>query len=196
MEHQISKRKLAILMVGVFLVSSSLLAFEIAFVRLMSVMLSYHYVFAIVSVSLFGLGVGGIFVHFSQLKVSGSDERPPFDSFALSAGLCSLTMTLSVIVAIQVGHMDTLGTSILLFCGIFFVPFFFGGVFLAKVFRTFPSFSSMIYGSDLAGAAAGCLGIVLALNIFGAVSAIFFFAVATSVSGVMFWMANGNADED
>ena len=191
MEQQISKRKLAILMVGVFLVSSSLLAFEIAFARLMSVMLSYHYVFAIVSVSLFGLGVGGIFVHFSQLKVS--DERPPFDSLALLAGLCSLTMILSVIVAIQIGHMDTLGTSILLYCGIFFVPFFFGGVFLAKVFRTFPSFSSMVYGSDLAGAAAGCLGIVLALNIFGAVSAIFFFAVVTSVSGVMFWLANGNS---
>ncbi len=180
-------------MVGVFLVSSSLLAFEIAFARLMSVMLSYHYVFAIVSVSLFGLGVGGIFVHFSQLKVS--DERPPFDSLALLAGLCSLTMTLSVIVAIQIGHMDTLGRSIFLYCGIFFVPFFFGGVFLAKVFRTFPSFSSMVYGSDLAGAAAGCLGIVLALNIFGAVSAIFFFAVVTSVSSVMFWMANGNTDE-
>ena len=191
MEHQISKRKLAILMAGVFLVSSSLLAFEIAFARLMSVMLSYHYVFAIVSVSLFGLGVGGIFVHFSQLKVS--DERPLFDSLALLAGLCSLTMILSVIVAIQIGHMDTLGTSILFYCGIFFVPFFFGGVFLAKVFRTFPSFSSMVYGSDLAGAAAGCLGIVLALNIFGAVSAIFFFAVVTSVSGVMFWLANGNS---
>ena len=191
MEHQISKRKLAILMVGVFLVSSSLLAFEIAFARLMSVMLSYHYVFAIVSVSLFGLGVGGIFVHFSQLKVS--DERPPFDSLALLAGLCSLTMTLSVIVAIQIGHMDTLGTSIFLYCGIFFVPFFFGGVFLAKVFRTFPSFSSMVYGSDLAGAAVGCLGIVLALNTFGAVSAIFFFAVVTSVSGVMFWMAKWNS---
>ena len=193
MEHQISKRKLAILIVGVFLVSSSLLAFEIAFARLMSVMLSYHYVFAIVSVSLFGLGVGGIFVHFSQLKVS--DERPPFDSLALLAGLCSLAMTLSVIVAIQFGHMDTLGTSILLYCGIFFVPFFFGGVFLAKVFRTFPSFSSMVYGSDLAGAAAGCLGIVLALNIFGAVSAIFFFAVVTSASSVMFWLANGNTNE-
>jgi len=188
MEHQISKRKLAILIAGVFLVSSSLLAFEIAFARLMSVMLSYHYVFAIVSVSLFGLGVGGIFVHFSQLKAS--DERPPFDSLALWAGLCSLTMTLSVIVAIQIGHMDTLGTSILLYCGIFFVPFFFGGVFLAKVFRTYPSLSSMVYGSDLAGAAAGCLGIVLALNILGAVSAIFFFAVVTSVSGVMLWLAN------
>ena len=62
MEHQISKRKSAILTAGVFLVSSGLLAFEIAFARLMSVMLSYHYVFAIVSVSLFGLGAGGLVV--------------------------------------------------------------------------------------------------------------------------------------
>lgn len=193
MEHQISKRISTILIAGVFLVSSSLLAFEIAFARLMSVMLSYHYVFAIVSISLSGLGAGGIFVHFSLLKVS--DKRPPFDTLSLMTAFCSLSMTLAVIVAIQIGHMDTLGSSILLYCGIFIVPFFFGGVFLVSVFRTFPSFSSMLYGSDLAGAAAGCLGIVLALNMFGAITAIFFFALVTSVSSVMFWMANGNADE-
>lgn len=194
MEHQISKRKSAILTAGVFLVSSGLLAFEIAFARLMSVMLSYHYVFAIVSVSLFGLGAGGIFVHFSQRQAS--DENPPFDALGLSVALCSLSMTLSVLVAIKMGHLDRFGTNILLYCGIFFVPFFFGGVFLAKVFRTFPSLSSMVYGSDLAGAAAGCLGIVLALNRFGAVTAIFFFAVIISISGVMFWVANEHVDED
>ena len=193
MEHQISKRKSTILIAGVFLVSSSLLAFEIAFARLMSVMLSYHYVFAVVSISLFGLGAGGIFVHFSRPKVS--DKRSTFDTLALMAGLCSLSMTLAVIVAIQIGHMDTLGTSILLFCSIFLVPFFFGGAFLANVFRTFPSFSSMLYGSDLAGAAVGCLGIILALNMFGAVSAIFFFSIVTSVSSVMFSMADGDANE-
>jgi len=51
-----------VLMTGVFLVSFSLLAFEVALIRLMSVMLTYHYVFAAVSLSLFGLGIGSVFV--------------------------------------------------------------------------------------------------------------------------------------
>ncbi len=188
MEDPISKRKLILLMSGVFLVSSSLLAFEIAFARLMSVMLSYHYVFAVVSLSLFGLGIGGIVVHFSRPKAW--DERSAFDSFSWLAGLCSLAMTLSVIIAIRVGHMNTLGTNLFVYGSIFFVPFFFGGMFLAKAFSHFPALSSKVYGSDLVGGAVGCIGVVLALNAFSTVCAIFLFATLTSLSGILFSMAN------
>ena len=188
MEDLISKKKLTLLMSGVFLISSSLLAFEIAFARLMSVMLSYHYVFAIVSLSLFGLGIGGIVVQFSRPKAS--DDPSPFDSFSWLSGLCSLAMAVSVIIAIRVGHMNRLGTNLFLYGGIFFVPFFLGGMFLAKVFSRFPSLSSKVYGSDLVGAAAGCIGVVLALNAFGAVCAIFLFATLTSLSSILFSMAS------
>jgi hypothetical protein len=193
-EYRITRSRLFVLLAGVFLVSSSLLAFEIALARLMSVMLSYHYVFALVSLSLFGIGAGGICVHFFQIRVSDKPpsprKSPSFGSLAVFAGFCSFAMTFSTIAAIQVGHMDTLNTNILLYCIIFFFPFFFGGMFLSKVFRIFPSLSSVIYGSDLTGAAVGCLGVVLALNIFSAICAIFLFAAITAISSVILSFAN------
>jgi hypothetical protein len=192
MEHQINKNRLIILSVGVFLMSFGLLAFEIALARLLSVMLSYHYVFAVVSLSLFGLGAGGIFAHVFQTRAS--DKPPSLDSLALSAGLCSLTMAFSAIVAIQIGHFDAPGVNVLLYCAIFVPPFFFGGLFLANVFSMFPSLSSVIYGSDLAGAAAGCMGVILALNMVSAVCAIFFFAAITSLSSAIFSIASEVAE--
>ncbi|MBW1695467.1 MAG: hypothetical protein JRH18_02440 [Deltaproteobacteria bacterium] len=184
MEHHITQSRLSTLLVGVFLVSFSLLAFEIALARLLSVILSYHYVFAVVSLSLFGIGIGGIFIHFSQKKTP--DKAQLFHSLSLFSGFCSLAMTLSPLVAIQVGHLETVGTNIFLYWVIFIFPFVFGGMFLAKVFSSFPALGSMIYGSDLIGAASACLGVVLALNIFSPVCAIFFFAGVTSISSVLF----------
>ncbi|RJQ48429.1 MAG: hypothetical protein C4530_24730 [Desulfobacteraceae bacterium] len=187
LEHRVSGRQSTALIAGVFLVSSGLLAFEIAFARLMSVILSYHYVFAVVSLSVFGLGAGGIVVHLFRQHMPY--EGSPFGSFSLLAGLCSLTMTFSVIIALRV-DLNTPGADIFLYCGIFFIPFLFGGMFLAQVFRFFPALSSKLYGSDLAGAAAGCTGVVIALNVFSTACAVFFFATVISVASLLFSAAN------
>lgn len=54
-----SKRAYRLALPSVFLVSLSILVFEIALTRILSIMLSYHFVFAIVSAAMLGLGVGG-----------------------------------------------------------------------------------------------------------------------------------------
>ncbi|GAI05745.1 unnamed protein product, partial [marine sediment metagenome] len=59
-DNDISRGTLWLLLVGIFLTSFSLLAFEITLIRLLSVLLLYHFVFAVVSLALLGLGVGGI----------------------------------------------------------------------------------------------------------------------------------------
>ena len=45
------------------LISFCLISIEITFSRLLSVLLSYHYVFVVLSLALLGLGAGGVFVH-------------------------------------------------------------------------------------------------------------------------------------
>src|SRR4030065_425193 len=76
---------------GVFLTSLSVLALEITFARILSVMLSYHYVFIAISIALLGLGGGGIFVYFvSKTKKTGGS----FGSLARFAGLFSLSTVL------------------------------------------------------------------------------------------------------
>lgn len=57
---------------GVFAVALGVLLLEISLVRLFAVMLTYHYVFVVVSLSLFGLGLGGIFAHLWRRDMPGS----------------------------------------------------------------------------------------------------------------------------
>ena len=54
------KNPLCLLLPGIFLMSLSVLMFEITLTRIFSVMFYYHYVFVVISVALFGIGVGGV----------------------------------------------------------------------------------------------------------------------------------------
>ncbi len=153
-ENHINRRTLWLLLVGIFLASFSLLAFEIALTRVLSVMLYYHYVFIVVSLALLGLGVGGIFVHLFRPQIPHGHSR--FGSLALFASLFSLSIPLSVMIMTRLANVN----NVLLYCFFLFIPFFFAGVLLAEVFRMFPALSSKIYGADLIGAAAGCYFIV------------------------------------
>ncbi|MGB2876837.1 MAG: hypothetical protein WBB97_02250 [Dehalococcoidales bacterium] len=173
-----------ILLIGVFLISFSMLAFEITLSRLLSVLILYHYVFAIVSLALLGLGLGGIFVYLFRPRIPEPEKR--FGTLALLASFISLAIPLSVILMVQIGYLDSALNSILFYCVLLFFPFFFTGILLAEVFRTFPEISARVYGADLVGAALGSLGIILFLDAFGAVNTSFFLGVAAAVAALLF----------
>ena len=51
-------------LLGVLITSLALLVFEIALTRIFSVVLWYHFAFLAISLALFGLGAGGLLLHF------------------------------------------------------------------------------------------------------------------------------------
>jgi hypothetical protein len=175
----LNRKTSLVLLLGIFLVSFSLLTFEISLTRVLSVMLSYHYVFIVISLSLLGLGAGGIFVYLFRRRIPQDNSR--FRTLALFASLFSLSIPLSVILMTQIGSGN-----ILLYCFFLFIPFFFAGAFLAEVFRIFPVLSSKIYGIDLLGAAAGSLGVVLTLNIFGDINAVLVLGLIASMAALLY----------
>jgi hypothetical protein len=177
-DNHLSKRALWFLLVGIFLMSFSLLAFEITLTRVLSVMLSYHYVFIVISLALLGLGVGGIYIHLFRRRIPRGPGR--FGSLALFASLFSLSIPLSVIVMTRIAT-----SSILLYCLLLFIPFFFAGALLAEVFRMLPALSSRIYGMDLVGAATGSIGVVLTLNSLGGINSSFFLALTASIAALL-----------
>jgi hypothetical protein len=183
-DEHLTKGTWGILLGGVFLTSFSLLTLEITLTRLLSVVLSYHYVFLAVSLALLGLGVGGIFVHFFRPAMPSGDSR--FGPLALFASLFSLAIPFSVILIIQIGYVDAIRDNMLLYCILLFIPFFFVGILLAEVFRMFPAISAWVYGADLVGAAGGSLAVVLALDTFGGISTSFFLSVLASVAALLF----------
>jgi len=178
-DNQISRRTLWFLLTGVFLISFSLLAFEITLTRLLSVALSYHYVFVVVSLALLGLGTGGIFVYLFRRQRSSRHGR--FGSLGIFPSLFSLSIPFSVMLITRIAYID----NILLYCLVLFIPFFLAGVFLAEVFCTFPALSSRIYGADLIGAAAGSLGVILILNSLGGINSSFLLALVASIAALL-----------
>ena len=182
-ENHINRRTLWSLLAAIFLISFSLLAFEITLARILSVVLNYHYVFLVVSLTLLGLGTGGIFVHFFRPRIPRGDSR--FGSLALFASLFSLSIPLSVLVMTRLAYIDNLVVGLLLYFLFLFAPFFFAGALLAEVFRMFPDHSSRIYGADLAGAAIGSLAVILTLTILGDVNSSLFFALIVAVAALL-----------
>jgi len=158
------------LMVAIFLTSFSLLALEITLTRVLSVILSYHYVFMVLSLALLGLGFGAFLIHFFKPKISG--RYSTFSTLALLASLFSLSIPLSILVMVQIAYLNNLQNIILFYLFFLFIPFFFAGAFLAQLFHAFPALTSRLYGMDLLGAGAGSLGAVFLLNLFGGTRAI------------------------
>ena len=182
--NHLTRGTLWVLLAGIFLVSFSLLALEITLTRLLSVMLLYHYVFAVVSLALLGLGAGGIFVHLFRPRVPGGHDR--FGSLALLAGLISLSIPLSVILMIQLGYVESLRDNILFYCLLLFIPFFLTGILLAEAFRMFPAISARVYGADLVGAAVGSLGVILLLDTIGGINTSFFLGLVAGIAALLF----------
>ena len=168
---------------GVFLVSFSLIAFEIALSRLLSVLLSYHYVFAVLAVALLGLGGGGIFLHLFHR--SGCSEKKPAGDFPFWAAIFALTVSFSVILGLRLGASFRALDNIFFYGLLFLIPFFFVGILLARVYREFPADSAKIYGFDLVGAACGSFGCLLLLDLLGVVSTIFLIGVLSSAAALL-----------
>ncbi|RJR22602.1 MAG: hypothetical protein C4582_06295 [Desulfobacteraceae bacterium] len=151
-----------LLMVAVFLVSFSLIGFEIALSRFLSVLLSYHYVFVVLSSALLGLGMGGIIVHFITPSLIIHRNRFIYWGF-----LYSLAVPLSVSLTILVEYIGNSHVKVAVFGILLVAPFLFAGGLLAELYRRFSSLGNRIYGMDLIGAAVGALGVIVLLDLFG-----------------------------
>jgi MFS family permease len=180
--QQLSRLKLAILLFGVFVTSFGVLSFEISLTRIFSVMLDYHYTFLVVSLALFGLGLGGVFAHYLSSKTSLKDN---FSRLAILSIIFSLLVTFLTLLIASAPNMDN---SIQVF--IMFLPFLVAGTVLAMAYKIFVSRSSILHFADLAGAALGSLAIVFFINWVGAPLAVIFVSAVTLVSSVLFSLAS------
>lgn len=153
--------------ISVAFISYGVLTFEVALTRIFSVMLSYHFVFAIISFALLGLGLGGMLLKKWQGWFPSSDYRH-------NSALFSLLMAGSVFAIIKLPVFENPAfVDLRLWVYIFLatLPFFFAGLILAQIFRDFAHRSSILYGLDLLGATLGALTVVPLLNAFGGVNA-------------------------
>ena len=175
---------------GVFLVSCSTLMLEIIQTRILSVVVWYHLAFFVISLAMFGLTAGAVWVYLNRIRFTGktlSYDLSYFSAlFALTTAIClAVQMTLAPVVT-------RLATTFWIWAELALcvsVPFFFSGVIISLALTRSPFRIGRVYGVDLLGAAAGCLGALMLLDLTDGPSAVLWVG-AIVAAGALFFSAS------
>jgi hypothetical protein len=150
---------------GVFLVTASVLMLQIVQARILSVVSWYHLAFFVISLAMFGITAGTVWVYLRRDRFSEralSHDLAYFSAaYAVSNALClAVQMTLAPTLA------GSIATTLVWFefaiC--LAIPFFFSGVVVGLALTRSPYPVGRVYGVDLVGAATGCVGVLVLLS--------------------------------
>ena len=172
---------------GVALVSLATLVLELTLTRLFSATMFYHFAFLAISLALFGSGASGVFVYVLRPRL---DEERTARLLALGSGLFSLTTVVALLVIlahplspVRLG-LSTL-RSLAWTYGAAALPFFFAGCVITLAISAWARDISRLYLFDLAGGAVGCLVLVPALALLGAIDTVLLVAVLAALGGYL-----------
>lgn len=179
---------------GLFMVALATLMFEILLTRIFSVTMWYHFAFFAVSIAMFGMTFGAVVVYLSPDRFT--PERTP-RQLALNAYLFSLTAVLGFVLHIFLpfllpawvieGDWWRLTVNFVIIA----VPFVFSGIAVTLALTRFPQQISRLYGADLAGAAAGCVLLIVAIDATDGPTTVLIVAALAASSA---WFFAGDAD--
>lgn len=181
---------------GLFITCSSLLISELLLTRVFSVCLWYHFAFFVISIAMFGLGLGGIYV---QLQKKLFDEKTlcqklfSFTLYMAGTALIAPVLLFKTNIPQDIFHSFD-GKTILFLLVAFYLsslPFFFAGLITSIIFSHYSKFISKLYFADLTGASLGCLLTIPFLEIFGAPTALLINAIFACF-GALFFLYGDN----
>lgn len=174
-------------LLGVFLVSGSVLTVQLLLSRIYSVTTWYHLSFLVISIAMFGMTLGAVRVY----RGDAAEQRASLPSLAARGCfkfgvLLPFAAFISVFVPIM--HSEVYVTAVLLpmVALIASLPFYFGGVVISLCLTRSPFKVSEVYGYDLLGAAAGCLVALVLMETIDAPSALIVAAVGPLFAGLCF----------
>ena len=172
---------------GLGLVTAATLMLQIVETRIISVTAWYHLAFFVISIAMFGLTAGAVWVYLRR-----DSFQPEHLSFHL--GVASLAFALACVLAllVQLTIVTSLPASVMSmvvwaeFAIALSLPFFFSGIVVSLALTRSPYPIGTVYGADLIGAALGCLGVLLLLNRVSGPSAVLWVAAIAAAGGVLF----------
>src|ERR671911_2138282 len=145
------------LLVILFVLSLSIILFELALTRIFSIVLWYDYAFMAISIAFFGLGIGSFVIHSQKDKYNTLKKKSiigPQLTFSSRIVQYALAYGISVPVFIfLIGYIPSDTSYIYLFYLISSIPFFFAGAGMALIFLAMSEKISKLYFVDLVGAA-------------------------------------------
>ena len=181
MSDQPTPRPSTAVLVAVFAVALSVLAYEVALTRAFSVLLRFHFVFLAVSLATCGLGLGGL-ADFLTIR---SLSRRFSTSSMLIARACGIAiwypLTAYLLFATPLSAHLTSVAVVSLVC---LPPFFIAGMFLSRAFAAFSEEGGRLYSADLIGAALGSFLVIGALQLVGGINSLVLCSVVVAAGVV------------
>ena len=178
---------------GLFFVALATLMYEILLTRVFSVTMLYHFAFVALSLAMFGMTAGALVVYLVPRAFAG--ER-----FARHLGLAATAFPLAIVFSFltELSIPFHVHPSVVAIYAIGFtyvvvaVPFVVSGIVVCLALTGFPSRVSRLYAADLAGAALGCVLLIVVLDYSDAPTAMLWIAFLASIGGVAFARDTGS----
>lgn len=172
---------------GIFLISLSTLVYEILLTRIFSVTMGYHFAFMAVSLAMFGLSAGSIYVYINKERFTNETYNKNLGKYSF---LFSITTILSFLLHLYIPFVHGFGVLSLIIIvftyTIISIPFIFSGICISMILTLKKKDVNKFYAADLCGAAIGCVLVVVILNYAGGPTGVFF-AASLSALAAVFW---------
>ena len=150
----------------IFLISLSILAYEVIFMRIFSITQWHHFAYLVISIALLGFGASGTFISLFQNRLKKAFSGYYF----VFAYLFAISTVLSFWVSQKIPFDPFLIVwdkkqylYLLEYYLLLFIPFFFGATCIGMAFANYPEKISRIYFYNLLGSGAGAFTSVLLL---------------------------------
>jgi spermidine synthase len=181
-------------LLGVGLISATLLMTELALTRIFSVVMYYHFAFLAISIALFGLSASGVFAYVARRRLDRYETGTLLAIESVVYALFTLA-ALFVLVRLRIGLVYSRQNLVLMLTtyALATLPFFTGGLVLTLAISRLSARINAVYASDLLGAAAGCLVLIPLLDRVGAPGVVLTAAALALTGGLLFASAKNRA---
>src|ERR1700730_1731763 len=172
-----ARRAKSFFFVGLFTICMCGLMLQIIETRILSVMSWYHLAFLAISMAMFGMTAGSLYVYFRPEQLT---RERLLENLTWTCSAFAVSVVLSILLQITTVVVGTTPVMTALFWVkrilVLVPPSTCAGMAISLALPRSPWPVPLVYGVDLAGAAAGCLGGPALLNFLDAVSAVVFVA--------------------
>ncbi|MGC1294461.1 MAG: hypothetical protein WA869_05415 [Alloacidobacterium sp.] len=180
---------------GVFLITFSLLIFQILETRILSVIAWYYMAFFAISVAMLGMTVGAVWVYLWRERFQAAPLPVTLSNFTLLTALAmpaSVVLQFCLITSTASSLTMVIAWSLLL--TVMAAPYVFSGVVVSLALTRSPFPTGQVYGVDLLGAALGCVAVVAILNVLDAPTAVIVAGAICALSALFFAASAGAED--
>jgi hypothetical protein len=177
-------------LLGVFLICMCGLMLQIIETRILSVISWYHLAFFSISMAMFGMTAGSLFVYFKErwFPAERLFENMVWicSAFAIAVEVSTLLLISTVL---MIGGKPEFLMMVLFWLKLIVIlatPYFFAGMAISLALTRSPWPVPLIYGVDLIGAATGCLVVLAVLSFVDSVSALFLVGAVGALAAIFF----------